>query len=83
MSQPGGTQSTGMAGAWSAQASDLALQAASAGGDYVGRSSGPADSLLIWTHDLNRIRVQRTFRPEGAPTDLPAVTAMEVSTGNS
>ena len=105
VSQPGGTQSTGMAGAWSAQASSLAVRAASAndvaaavnvareqglrlvvkgaGGDYFGRSSGPADSLLIWTHDLNRIRVQRAFRPEGAPADLPAVTALEVSAGNT
>ena len=105
VSQPGGTQSTGMAGAWSAQASGLAVRAASAndvaaavnvareqrlrlvvkgaGGDYFGRSSGRADSLLIWTHDLNQIRVQRAFRPEGAPADLPAVTALEVSAGNT
>jgi FAD/FMN-containing dehydrogenase len=105
VSQPGGTQSTGMAGAWSAQASGLAVRAASAndvaaavnvareqrlrlvvkgaGGDYFGRSSGPADSLLIWTHDLNQIRVQRAFRPEGAPADLPAVPALEVSAGNT
>ncbi len=105
MSQPGGTQSTGMAGAWSAKASGLAVRAASAndvttavnvareqrlrlvvkgaGGDYFGRSSGPADSLLIWTHDLNRIRVQRAFRPVGAPADLPAVPALEVSAGNT
>ncbi len=105
MSQPDGTQSTGMAGAWSAKASGLAVRAASAndvatavnvareqrlrlvvkgaGGDYFGRSSGPADSLLIWTHDLNRIRVQRAFRPVGAPADLPAVPALEVSAGNT
>ena len=105
VSQPGGTQSTGMAGAWQAQASRLAIRARSAddvatgvamareqglrlvvkgaGGDYFGRSTGPADSLLIWTHDLNQIRVQPAFRPAGAPADLAAVPALEVSAGNT
>ena len=36
VSQPGGTQSTGMAGAWSAQASGLAVRAASAKGRRAG-----------------------------------------------
>lgn len=105
LDQPGGTQSTGMFGAWRGRASDWAVRAASAadiraavnvarvhglrlvvkgaGGDYYGRSSGPRESLLVWTHDLRSVAVHRAFRAEGAPVGTPAVPAITVSAGNT
>lgn len=105
LDQPGGTQSTGMFGAWRSEASDLAVRAASAadiraavdaarthrlrlvvkgaGGDYFGRSSGPRESLLVWTHDLRSIAVHRAFRAVGAPVDAPAVPAVTVGAGDT
>ncbi len=104
-SQAGGTQSTGMVGAWTAQASHNAVRVGSKadvatavdvarlhnlrlvikgmGGDYFGRSSGPPNSLLIWTHDLNAITTHQSFTPEGAPASQPPVTALTVSAGNA
>lgn len=52
------------------------------GHDYYGRSSGPRESLLIWTHHMRRITVHDRFTPSGAPKGTRAVPAVTTTAGN-
>lgn len=52
------------------------------GHDYYGRSCGPRQSLLIWTHNMRQITVHDEFRPQGAPPGSPAVPAVTTTAGN-
>jgi len=52
------------------------------GHDYYGRSSGPRNSLLIWTHHLRGISVHKEFVPGGAPSGTKPVTAVTTMAGN-
>lgn len=55
------------------------------GHDYYGRSCGPADSLLIWTHNMRQVTVhdaRNPFVPKGAPPGTPGVTAVTTTAGN-
>ena len=52
------------------------------GHDYYGRSCGPRESLLIWTHNMRKITVSETFVPQGAPSGWPAVPAVTTTAGN-
>jgi FAD/FMN-containing dehydrogenase len=52
------------------------------GHDYYGRSTGPRDSLLIWTHHLRNITVHQKFVPGGAPQGTAGVTAVTTTAGN-
>ncbi len=51
------------------------------GHDYFGRSSAPR-SLLVWTHNMRKITIHKSFRPAGAPGSLRAEQAVSVSAGN-
>lgn len=52
------------------------------GHDYFGRSCGPRESLLVWTHNMRSIRVFESFVPQGAPPGTPGVTAVRTTAGN-
>lgn len=52
------------------------------GHDYYGRSSGPRESLLIWTHHMRRITVHDAFVPQGAPSGTTPVSAVTTTAGN-
>lgn len=52
------------------------------GHDYYGRSCGPRQSLLIWTHNMRQITVHESFVPQGAPAGTPGVTALTTTAGN-
>lgn len=57
---------------------NLRLVIKSTGHDYLGRSNAP-DSLLVWTHKMQKITMNESFIPSGCRNDLrpgvPAVTA--------
>lgn len=52
------------------------------GHDYYGRSCGPRESLLIWTHHMRGITVHRSFVPAGAPAGTAPVRAVTTTAGN-
>lgn len=52
------------------------------GHDYYGRSCGPRESLLVWTHNMRKITVHDAFVPRGAPPGTPAVPAVTTTAGN-
>lgn len=52
------------------------------GHDYYGRSCGPADSLLIWTHNMRQVTVNKTFVPKGAPPGTAPVLSVTTTAGN-
>ena len=52
------------------------------GHDYYGRSCGPRESLLIWTHNMREITVRESFVPQGAPSGTKGVPAVTTSAGN-
>lgn len=52
------------------------------GHDYYGRSCGPADSLLIWTHNMRQVTVHDSFVPKGAPAGTKGVPAVTTTAGN-
>ena len=52
------------------------------GHDYYGRSSGPRESLLLWTHHMRRITVHDDFVPQGAPWGTKSVPAVTTTAGN-
>ncbi len=52
------------------------------GHDYYGRSCGPRESLLIWTHHMRGITVHRAFVPAGAPAGTRPVPAVTTTAGN-
>ncbi|MEY3733870.1 MAG: hypothetical protein RL347_1229 [Actinomycetota bacterium] len=52
------------------------------GHDYYGRSCGPRQSLLIWTHNMRQITVHDAFVPKGAPPGTPGVYAVTTTAGN-
>ena len=52
------------------------------GHDYYGRSCGPRESLLIWTHNMRNITVHDRFVPTGAPKGTKAVPAVTTTAGN-
>lgn len=52
------------------------------GHDYYGRSSGPRNSLLLWTHHMRGITVHDSFVPQGAPRGTKPVTAVTTTAGN-
>ena len=51
------------------------------GHDYFGRSSAPR-SLLVWTHNMRKVTIHKSFRPAGAPSSVPAEQAVSVLAGN-
>ena len=51
-----------------------------AGHDYTGRSNAP-NSLLIWTHYLQKLIYYKSFIPLGAPDKTKAVSALTVGAG--
>lgn len=51
-----------------ARENNVRLVVKGTGHDYYGRSSGPRESLLIWTHHMRRITVHDAFVPRGAPS---------------
>ncbi len=49
------------------------------GHDYLGRSNGSSDSLMLWTHHMRGITIHDSFIPESAPLETkgqPAVTVL-------
>ncbi len=50
------------------------------GHDYLGRSNAP-NSLLIWTHDMRKVSLERNFKPLGCPLSYEGYTALTVSAG--
>lgn len=52
------------------------------GHDYYGRSCGPRESLLIWTHNMRRITVHDSFVPKGAPAGTAGVPALSTTAGS-
>ena len=53
------------------------------GHDYYGRSCGPDESLLIWTHNMRQVTVHdKSFVPQGAPAGTPPVSAVTTTAGN-
>lgn len=52
------------------------------GHDYYGRSCGPRESLLIWTHHMRDVTVHKAFVPEGAPDGTRSVPAVTTLAGN-
>jgi FAD/FMN-containing dehydrogenase len=52
------------------------------GHDYYGRSTGPRESLLIWTHHMRGITVHDSFVPAGAPVGTKPVPAVTTTAGN-
>lgn len=52
------------------------------GHDYYGRSTGPRESLLIWTHHMRGITVHDAFVPKGAPVGTTPVPAVTTTAGN-
>jgi len=52
------------------------------GHDYYGRSCGPRNSLLIWTHNMRRITVHDSFVPKGAPAGTAGVPAVTTTAGS-
>ncbi|NBS41161.1 FAD-binding protein, partial [bacterium] len=53
------------------------------GHDYYGRSCGPDESLLIWTHNMRQVTVHdKSFVPKGAPAGTPPVSAVTTTAGN-
>jgi FAD/FMN-containing dehydrogenase len=60
-----------------ARENNLRLAVKGTGHSYQGTSSAP-DSLLIWTHAMNRVTLHENFVPQGCDgrvTPVPAVTA--------
>jgi len=52
------------------------------GHDYFGRSTGPSDSLLIWTHNMQGVTVQESFVPTGAPAGTASQQTVTTRAGN-
>ena len=52
------------------------------GHDYYGRSCGPRESLLIWTHNMRQVTVHKSFVPKGAPPGTRGVSAVTTTAGN-
>ncbi|MGI9196091.1 MAG: FAD-binding protein [Candidatus Nanopelagicales bacterium] len=65
-----------------ARAHRVRLVVKGTGHDYYGRSCGPRESLLVWTHNMRDITVREAFRPRGAPAGTPAVPAVTTTAGN-
>jgi FAD/FMN-containing dehydrogenase len=65
-----------------ARDNDVRLVVKGTGHDYYGRSCGPRESLLIWTHPMRKITVRDRFVPQGAPAGTPAVPAVTTTAGN-
>jgi FAD/FMN-containing dehydrogenase len=61
-----------------ADAHNLRLVVKGGGHSYLGTSCAP-DSLLIWTHKMNRIEMHDVFRPQGSSG--PAVSAISLGAG--
>jgi FAD/FMN-containing dehydrogenase len=61
-----------------ARAHNIRLVIKSTGHDYLGRSNAP-DSLLVWTHKMQKITMVDSFIPKGCQSNshpgVPAVTA--------
>ncbi len=52
------------------------------GHDYYGRSCGPRNSLLMWTHHMRGITVHDAFVPAGAPRGTKPIAAVTTTAGN-
>lgn len=65
-----------------ARENDVRLVVKGTGHDYYGRSSGPRESLLLWTHHMRRITVHDDFVPQGAPPGTKPVSAVTTTAGN-
>lgn len=61
---------------------DVRLVVKGTGHDYYGRSCGPRESLLLWTHHMRGITVHDAFVPQGAPSGTRAVRAVTTTAGN-
>jgi FAD/FMN-containing dehydrogenase len=65
-----------------ARENNVRLVVKGTGHDYYGRSTGPRESLLIWTHHMRKITVHDAFVPQGAPAGTTSVTAVTTTAGN-
>ena len=65
-----------------ARRNDVRLVVKGTGHDYYGRSCGPSDSLLIWTHNMRQVTVHDSFVPKGAPPGISGVPAVTTTAGN-
>lgn len=57
----------------------LKLSIKGTGHDYLGRSNGSRDSLMLWTHHMRGITIHDSFIPKSAPLETkgqPAVTVL-------
>lgn len=71
-----------VAGVDFARENNVRLVVKGTGHDYYGRSTGPRESLLIWTHHMRGITVHDAFVPQGAPAGTKPVPAVTTSAGN-
>lgn len=76
------TTSDLVAGVDFARENGVRLVVKGTGHDYYGRSCGPRESLLLWTHHMRGITVHDRFVPEGAPAGTPPVKAVTTTAGN-
>lgn len=63
-----------------AQRYRLKLVIKGTGHDYLGRSNAP-DSLLIWTHKMRRVQIQKAFLPVSCSPTHKRVPAVSVEAG--
>lgn len=59
----------------------LKLSIKGTGHDYLGRSNGSMDSLMLWTHPMRSITIHDSFVPEGAPPETKGQGAVTVLAG--
>jgi len=71
-----------VAGVDFARENNVRLVVKGTGHDYYGRSTGPRESLLIWTHHMRGITVHDSFVPVGAPAGTKPVPAVTTTAGN-
>lgn len=50
------------------------------GHDYLGRSNA-ANSLLIWTHNMRHVQIDKNFIPQGCPNTIKGVSALTIGAG--
>ena len=59
----------------------LRLSIKGTGHDYLGRSNGSTDALLLWTHHMRDITIHDSFIPKGAPPETKGEHAVTVQAG--
>lgn len=64
-----------------AKENEIKLSIKGTGHDYLGRSNGSCDSLLLWTHMMRDLSMKEVFVPKGAPATEKGVQAITIGAG--